>query len=512
MAEATEQASATPVKAPHKMKTLEQASATPVKAPQETHGLADGSQLALPDVETHDQQKLPKLKGYDVLQYLGGGSYGDVYKAKLRESLDGAGGGIPVDGIIAVKVQSKRRQSATPAKTTEQSRELSFLKYFKEHKHPCIMELLGWRETHFNLQLLMPFYEQDLGKYCRDGGILQEHATVLRGCMAAGLFHLHTHHIIHRDLKPGNVMVRCEPMAAIISDFGAAKKLLPMVPEGMGSEGLSVDCCTRWYAAPEVLLSSEKYSFPSDMWSFGITVAQMETGVAPFRKGYNISMLFDILQTLGTPRSTQWSDVCDAKIVHGVIGTFLFPMFRPRIEKPWGTKYGPAFVSYVDQLLQVIPKSRASAASIQHSRWHGVVAVSTMASQVCGASGYDLVPYIANKVVASQSELLESIMGMSMGVDVKAIALLCIMLLVVAMVCWCCGRCCGYRTGYKHGYSCAASHNETPDALLMISPGHKVHYYRSCHTLKNVTDVKSLNVCSYCKKNWRDNLAVKKGA
>ena len=169
---------------------------------------------------------------------LGGGSYGDVYMATMTE-------GEHKGTTIAVKVQHKKQKDAT--KTTEQSRELTFLRNLK---HPYVMKLLGWRETHFNLQLMMPYYEQDLHKYAKSG-VEQKHAKVLAGCLADDLAYLHSQSIIHRDVKPGNLLVQREPMAAILGDFGAARKLLPQVSEG-SNEGLSVECCTLWYAAPEV--------------------------------------------------------------------------------------------------------------------------------------------------------------------------------------------------------------------------------------------------------------------
>ena len=151
-------------------------------------------------------------------------------------------------------------------------------------------------------------------------------------------------------------------MAAILGDFGAARRLLPHVSEG-SNEGLSVDCCTRWYAAPEVLLSSNAYGLPSDVWSLGITITQMETGKAPFRNASNIGMMFDILKDLGTPPPSQWQEICDKSCYHGVTNTFLFPMFKPSYTHScplWGRKYGSEFVEFIHQMLQLKPVDRAT--------------------------------------------------------------------------------------------------------------------------------------------------------
>ena len=233
---------------------------TPVQeVPQAALPLANGSQKSLPQASTAHVQKLPKMKGYEIVSRIGGGSYGDVYKAQIKDLAPGED-----NATIALKVLHKRSEDGR--KTQEQNRELSLL---RELKHPTVMKLLGWRETHFNLQLMMPLYEVDLHHYANNG-IDETEAQIFAGCLLDAVHYLHARSVIHRDIKPGNILVQRKPMAAILGDFGAARKLLPHVAGG-DNEGLSVACCTRWFAAPEVLLCSKAYGFPSDIWSLGIT-------------------------------------------------------------------------------------------------------------------------------------------------------------------------------------------------------------------------------------------------
>ena len=97
----------------------------------------------------------------------------------------------------------------------------------------------------------------------------------MAGCSAYALAYLHSQSIIRPDVKRGNLLIQREPMAATLRDFGAARTLLPRAPDGC-NEGLNLERCTVRCAAPEVLMSSNAYGTPSDMWSMGITIAQME--------------------------------------------------------------------------------------------------------------------------------------------------------------------------------------------------------------------------------------------
>ena len=77
--------------------------------------------------------------------------------------------------------------------------------------------------------------------------------------------------IIYRDLKPDNVMIDNQGHVKLI-DFGFAKKL------NSSSARTYTNCGTVGYAAPEVIAGEIGYSFPADIWSFGILLAELLTG------------------------------------------------------------------------------------------------------------------------------------------------------------------------------------------------------------------------------------------
>ena len=459
--------------------------------------LANGSMDPLPYAFSESKHSLPKLKGYQILEYLGGGTFGEVYKAKMRDT----------GTIVAVKVQRKGGNIAQ--KSTEQARELTLMKGLA---HPYVVYLLGWRETHFNLQLIMVYYEQDLHKYIRQQGqqgVAVHEAKIIAGCLVSALTYIHGKQIIHRDLKPANMLVQRQPMAALIADFGAGRTLLPSLVSGGAGERLSEGVCTRWYAAPEVLLSST-YSFPSDVWSLGIVIAEVESGRAPFRNLSSVGMMFQILRALGTPPMKEIDASCDSQAWKGQCGTFLFPQFSAPQATSWGFRYGPEFKQYVGRMLQLLPGGRERAMDIlQCSQWHICMGLA-LGAQGVQAKGVA----VFQNPLGPLSRWRDGITGSFDQEVLVTLAVLCVCTAFICSLCTC--FCLGYKIG---GYNVSAL--QTSDNVLksffLSKSGKKVHFYKTCQTLEVANAVRmpgviELEACSYCTKRQAVELCVGKGA
>ena len=94
--------------------------------------------------------------------------------------------------------------------------------------------------------------------------------------VAQGIKYMNSFGVIHRDIKPENVMLSddSENAAIKIIDFGLTKTLAP-------NEKLSDGIGTMTYVAPEVI-SRKPYNKEIDIWSLGVILYQLLSGILPF--------------------------------------------------------------------------------------------------------------------------------------------------------------------------------------------------------------------------------------
>lgn len=176
------------------------------------------------------------------------------------------------------------------------------MQHFRAHKNiTCLYDMDIADLQDFNeLYLYEELMEADLHAIIRSGQPLTDaHYQSFTYQILCGLKYIHSADVLHRDLKPGNLLVNAD-CELKICDFGLARGYSDVAEENAGF--MTEYVATRWYRAPEIMLSFQSYSKAIDMWSVGCVLAEL-LGGRPFFKGRDyVDQLNQILHVLGTPK------------------------------------------------------------------------------------------------------------------------------------------------------------------------------------------------------------------
>ncbi|MCI4384020.1 hypothetical protein PGIGA_G00033610 [Pangasianodon gigas] len=228
---------------------------------------------------------------YDIIETIGTGAYGVVSSARRRDN----------GQQVAIKKIPNAFEVVTNAKRT--LRELKILKHFKHDNIIAIKDILqpvvptsAFKSVYVVLDLM----ESDLHQIIHSKQPLTpEHTRYFLYQLLRGLKYIHSANVIHRDLKPSNLLVN-ENCELKIGDFGMARGLTAAHAEESRSF-MTEYVATRWYRAPELMLSLHHYSLAIDLWSVGCIFAEMLGRKQLFPGKHYVHQLQLILSVLGTP-------------------------------------------------------------------------------------------------------------------------------------------------------------------------------------------------------------------
>jgi serine/threonine-protein kinase len=216
---------------------------------------------------------------YELLEKLGGGGMGVVYKARDRSS----------GRLLALKflAESLAEDPVIRRRFHREARAAAAL------EHPNIGAIHAVEEQGGRLFLVMPFYGGGTLKQRLAGGPLPVAEAI--GCaiqVAEGLSLAHGWGIVHRDIKPAN-LVFAEDGTVKILDFGIAK----VGGEKLTRTGLVLG--TLAYMSPEQA-SGNMVDHRTDLWALGAVLYEMLAGRPPF-SGPSIEQLFRAVRFGPTP-------------------------------------------------------------------------------------------------------------------------------------------------------------------------------------------------------------------
>jgi serine/threonine protein kinase len=216
-----------------------------------------------------------RLGPYEILQPIGAGGMGEVYRARDRK----------LGRDVAIKILP-RAFSEDPERRARFEREARVLAALN---HPHIATIHGFEEADGVGALVLELVEgPTLADRLRQGALPAGEAIAIGRQMAAALEAAHEKGIIHRDLKPANVKLTVDGTVKLL-DFGLAKALEPRVDADpsqsptLTSDGTRVGVIlgTAAYMSPEQA-RGQTLDKRTDIWSFGCVLYEMLTGRRPF--------------------------------------------------------------------------------------------------------------------------------------------------------------------------------------------------------------------------------------
>lgn len=247
-----------------------------------------------------------RLGRYRLMRRLGSGGMGVVWLASDERVRD---------RYVALKFAHARPDRADLA--TRLSRERKLLEALE---HPNIARLYdaGVTDDH-RLYLVLEYVEGlPLDRFCeaRAATLAQRLAVFVQ--VADAMVHAHERRIVHRDLKPANVLVTSGGETKLL-DFGVAKLLGDETPQLQLSRMTGMPL-TPEYASPEQVLGQD-VSFASDIYSLGVMLFELVTGVRPYDcdRGSNRALRQAITERVPPVPSQSVSDPRVARQLEGDI-------------------------------------------------------------------------------------------------------------------------------------------------------------------------------------------------
>jgi len=281
---------------------------------------------------------------YEVIGIVGEGAYGIVYKCKSKET----------GKFVAIK---KFKEIGDDLIKKTMKRELKMLQRLH---HPNIVQFQDAFKRKGNLFLVFEFVDKNLLE------LIEEHPKGLEPNLIRNIIfqlckaikYLHDQKIIHRDIKPENLLIT-ENNETKLCDFGFARLI------SGNSEKLTDYVATRWYRAPELLISQGEYGPEVDYWAIGCIMGELVDGNPLFPGENELDQIHCIQKVLGNLTEKQQDTFYSNPIYQG---KNLLNISKPEtLERKYFGKLNKQAIMFLKGLLELDPKKRLNGVTVfQH--------------------------------------------------------------------------------------------------------------------------------------------------
>jgi serine/threonine-protein kinase len=221
----------------------------------------------------------PMLGRYQVEKELGKGAMGVVYMGRDPK----------IGRVVAIKTMALSNEFEGEELNDARERFFREAETAGRLQHQNIVTIFDAGEEHDLAYIAMEFLKgRDLVDYCKDSSLLPVAKVVsIVARVAEALAYAHRANVVHRDIKPANIMYELDTDTVKVTDFGIAR----ITDSSKTKTGLVLG--TPSFMSPEQI-AGKKVDGRSDLYSLGVMLFQMLTGVLPFRGDSMAELMYKI--------------------------------------------------------------------------------------------------------------------------------------------------------------------------------------------------------------------------
>jgi serine/threonine-protein kinase len=224
----------------------------------------------------------PMLGRYQVEKVLGKGAMGVVYLGRDPK----------IGRIVAIKTLALSQEFEGDELNDARERFFREAETAGRLQHQNIVTIFDAGEEHDLAYIAMEFLKgKDLADFCKDGALLPAPRVLsIVARVAEALAYAHRQSVVHRDIKPANIMYEPDSDTVKVTDFGIAR-----ITDSSKTRTGMVLGTPSFMSAEQI--AGRKVDGRSDLYSLGVMLFQMLTGVLPFGGDSMAELMYKIANT-----------------------------------------------------------------------------------------------------------------------------------------------------------------------------------------------------------------------